>query len=108
LLATKINLKEIRAVGIVLKSLGIFRKALKLAEVEELSALLPLDSTPAKPLTPDLEKKYHLTKTRYKFFTNTTEIKALLHLLYIMKLIDEHNVKEVFYYPEEMNDRLMY
>jgi hypothetical protein len=95
MLATAINLKEIRAVATVMKTLRIYRKALTLAEVEELSALLPIDGPQIKSLSLEIEKKYHITQSRLNFFTGMPEIQALLQLLRIMKMLDSHNDKEV-------------
>ena len=88
-------MKEIHAVSIVLKSLGVFRKALKLEEAAELTTLLPLDDLPPQAIPPEIEKKYRITKNRLGDFSKMPEIKVVLHLLYIMKLIDSHNPKEV-------------
>jgi len=95
LLAKSVNMKEIHAVSIVLKSLGVFRKALKLEEAAELTTLLPLDDLPPQAIPPEIEKKYRITKNRLGDFSKMPEIKVVLHLLYIMKLIDSRNPKEV-------------
>ena len=93
-MATSVNLKDIHAVTTVLKSLGLFRKSLKLEEAAELTSLLPLDGTPPPTIPPEIEKKYHLTMHRLKDLSKMPEIQAVLYLLYIMKLIDSNNGKE--------------
>jgi len=88
-------MKEIHAVGAVVKSLGIFRKAFKLEDTTELTLLLPLDGQPATAIPPAIEKKYHISRHRLDMFSKMPEILAILHLLHVMKLIDSKNYKEV-------------
>lgn len=99
LLATAVNLKEIRAVATVLKSLGEFRKTWTLADAAELSSLLPLDAAPPQVLPPEIEKKYRLSSHRVRDYGNMPEIQTVLHLLHAMKLLDSHNDKEVYLTP---------
>ena len=88
ILARSINFKDIHAVTNVLKSMGVFRKEFKLEDTEQLIGLLPLDGNPPQSIPPEIEAKYKITMHRLEDLSKMPEVQAVLHLVYIMKLID--------------------
>ena len=95
LLATSVNMKEIRTVAAVLKSLGTFRKGMKLQDAQDLCTLLPLDGPPSSSVNPEIETKYRINLRRWREFGAIIEIQAVLHLFHVMKLIEAKKAKEV-------------
>jgi len=106
LLARSVNLKDIHAATNVVKSLGVFRKALTLADAQELITLLPLDGTPPQAIPPEIEKKYKITMHRLNDLSKMPEIQAILHLLYILKLIDAKNAKEALSHTTKLIEKI--
>ncbi len=87
-------MKEIRAVSAVLKSLGTFRKELKLEDAEELCSLLPLEGPALPAIKPEVESKFRINVRRWREFGSIVEIQAVLHLFYVMKLYEARKGKE--------------
>ncbi len=106
LLARSVNLKDIHAVANVLKSLGIFRKGLTLEDAGQLISLLPLEGSPPQTIPPEIEKKYKLTMHRLQDLSKMPEIQAVLHLLFIMKLVDSKNAKGALDHTSKLIERI--
>eukprot|EP01022_Parablepharisma_sp_SALTPOND_P000927 TRINITY_DN105271_c5_g1_i1.p5 TRINITY_DN105271_c5_g1~~TRINITY_DN105271_c5_g1_i1.p5 ORF type:complete len:298 (-),score=22.65 TRINITY_DN105271_c5_g1_i1:514-1407(-) len=84
----------------------MFRKALTLEDASQLIALLPLEGSPPQTIPPEIEKKYKLTMHRLQDLSKMPEIQAVLHLLYIMKLVDSKNPKASLEHTTKLIDRI--
>jgi len=106
ILAKSINLKDIHAVTNVVKSLGIFRKHFTLKDAEELISLLPLDGQPPQTVPQEIETKYKITMHRLNDLSKMPEIQAVLHLIYIMKLVDEKHLEATLEHTTKLMERV--
>ena len=99
-------MKDIHAVANILKSLGVFRKGLTLEEAGQLTTLLPLEGNPPQTIPPEIETKYKITMHRLQDLSKMPEIQAVLHLLYIMKLVDSKNGKALLEHTTKLIERI--
>lgn len=106
MLARSINLKDIHAVANVVKSLGIFRKRFTLKDAEELILLLPLEGQPPQTVPQEIETKYKITMHRLNDLSKMPEIQAVLHLIYIMKLVDEKKLEQTLEHTTKLMERV--
>lgn len=92
LLAGAVKRKEIKAVGILMKTIGAYRKAFTLNDAIELSVLLPFAQV--KVIPEALSVKYQLSESRLKSFQDIPEVEGVVRLILVMKLLDSKKYKD--------------